>query len=230
MEWVKWAIPLIVVSVWILANLARIPREQPRLPPRRPQPPEGDEPPVRPRQPITDVDQFLAEVQRRRRQAPPEQPPPSPPPEWRPPERRRISPTDVPVETRTPPLAVVPVDVPIPVLPVAEVLPVEARPRPQPPESMRRAAPEVRPGPPSRRLVDNTEFPGLAPDAAQPTLAPTAPVGSAQVVARAPLTQSATEVMAMLRDPRSIRVAFLLREILEPPLCRRGPRRFDRPA
>src|SRR5262245_61821723 len=68
MDWIKLAIPLIAVAVWILSNLAKNreePRRQRTAPPPRPEDGEG---PRRRRTPA-EVDQFLEEVRRRREAA-----------------------------------------------------------------------------------------------------------------------------------------------------------------
>ena len=62
----------IAVAVWILANLARLPKEPARPPARRPPPlpPRQGEAPAagQARAPASEVDRFLEEVNRRRRQ------------------------------------------------------------------------------------------------------------------------------------------------------------------
>src|SRR5207237_240518 len=54
MDWVKWLIPLVVIFVFILSNLARITQEEKRNVPRRRPGPGGDNPP-RPRRPVSAV-------------------------------------------------------------------------------------------------------------------------------------------------------------------------------
>src|SRR5262245_48923245 len=69
MEWVKIAIPLIAVAVWLLSTLARGTRDDRRPTPRPRETPAGGDAPPRPRRPVSDIDRFLEEVNRRRREA-----------------------------------------------------------------------------------------------------------------------------------------------------------------
>src|SRR5215831_1854950 len=96
MNWALWLILLIPVAVSILSLLFRPPKEEPRRGPRMRQPQEGAGPRP-PRRSVSDIDQFLEEINRRRREAaerrraaealpapvrpaPPEDRPPLPPP------------------------------------------------------------------------------------------------------------------------------------------------------
>jgi hypothetical protein len=47
-------------------------------------------------------------------------------------------------------------------------------------------------------------------------------------VTQRPLPEAALRLRQMLRDPQSLRVAFLLREVLDPPIAQRPPRRPGR--
>jgi hypothetical protein len=87
--------------------------------------------------------------------------------------------------------------------------------------------PTVIPITPTRTLPDATAFPEAAPpppDAPPAAEAPPAP----GLPGKRTLAAPAARVLALLRDPRSLAAAVLLREVFEPPLCRRGPRRPDR--
>ncbi len=94
MDFLKYIIPIIALVVWILANLAKMPQNNnaPRRPGPRPRPPEPNRGQGQSRQPVSDLDKFLQDVQNKRKQdgPPPQrrQPPPLPLPE-RPPERDR---------------------------------------------------------------------------------------------------------------------------------------------
>jgi hypothetical protein len=217
MEWVKIVVPLIAVAVWILANLARVPREQPRSPVRKPPlpPKDSDQPPSPSRPGTSGVDRFLEEVARRRREAAerrragPADRSPAPPEE-----RRSESPA--PVRPATPPV----------VIPVARRAPrsrpaVEPRPRSRAAEPPR-AVPELIPARARPVVVEVVEVQPLAPPPVPALVAATA--FPSTTVAR-PTPRVASQTLALLHDPRSLSLALVLHEILEPPLCRRYSRR-----
>jgi hypothetical protein len=204
MGWANWVIPLIAVVVWILANLARLPKETPRPPVRKPPlpPREGDQQ-TSTAPPRSEVERFLAEVNRRRqasvqrRRAPQPEPPPTALPAA-PPEAirrreearrredvlaRRNAPS-APPSPRRPPTLSPPRSVPVIV-----------------------AVPEVVPVAPPQPVVEVVALP--APEAALPIVRPT--------------SRTASRVVALLRDPVSLPAAFLLHEIFQPPLSQRAP-------
>lgn len=113
MDWPAWAIPLIALVIWIIANVARGVEAG-----RKDQQP-GPRPVQRPRPATTEIDRFLEELNRRRQQ------------QRRPPERpaeRRPGPRPRPTPGRPqppPPQPVVVVPVPTVELVVPEVLPAQ---------------------------------------------------------------------------------------------------------
>jgi len=219
MDWVKFVVPLIAVAVWILANLARMPREQQRPVVRRPSPrplDRPDNPTAAPQRTATDVDRFLEEVARRRQEAA---------------ERRQVGPAETPplsLEQREKARPSAP-PVVVPVARRAATPERQAESRKKPRFSERpRALPEVLPARPRPRVVEAppiTEFPGAAPappSASPPVPAPTetaAPPGAAMPSAAdaSPVAQ----VLGWLRGGNTLPACIILHEIFQPPLCRR---------
>jgi hypothetical protein len=194
MDWAKWVIPLIAVVVWILANLARLPKEMPRPPVRKP--------PLPPRegQPKSEVERFLEEVSRRRRQPAERKPVPKqgPPPIELPEELRRRE------EVRRREEALARRSVPAPA-PTPRQL--AEKPRQTPVQTKVEVAAVPQPG--------STVEAVPVPKAAAATLAP--PVTTVKPPA------VPARVLSLLRDPASLPAAFLLQEIFRPPLCQRQP-------
>jgi hypothetical protein len=172
----------ISIGVWLLANIFRNRDEEQRS--------------TRPRRSPSDLDKFLAEIQRRKSQAEASGERPTPPRAIPEPPPRRAAPPQRPPSPRPP--VVRPVVVPMqriesapPVL--LEV--VEAVAPPQPPAASQRL-PEVLP---------------VSPQAPQPPAPPLAAAGALRTGA----------LRDLLRTPQSLRTVLLLREVLGPPVCRR---------
>jgi hypothetical protein len=204
MHWEILIIPLIAVGVWVLGTIfrgAEDERQKAAMRQRRPGGPYGPRPPQR--RPATDLDRFLEEARRRREAAARPAPPPPPPPVARPAEPR-------PAERR--PLRQREPERPQAVTRRPEPL---APPPPAPPEAIiavRRAEPVVEARPPVVVVA--------APAPSPPPAAPPVPV----VEVRARTATGAAiqdQVAALLRSPRGAGAAFVLTEILGPPLCRR---------
>jgi hypothetical protein len=158
--------------------------------------------------PVTDIDRFLQEVDRLRRKAGTEQ------------QQQKPAKQDEVLE----------------VLPAENPPPVFARPRPKPQSQQRKfddvvvvptARPASRPIPAPPPKQSSTPFPttgveSIATVATVATIAtisiPSAPEAAGQ--SRTKSSLSTPQVLALLRGG-NIRAAILLREILDPPLCRR---------
>ena len=205
--WCFWAVLLFAGGVLILLNIIRnrevIRRQQGS--PRE----AGDEPPSRREQPTTDLDRFLREVHRRRRTAqeegaPGREPPPlvrEPRPAAQPfsrtsaPPPRRPSRSEDRLPSRRPSATPIQTDV-IPV-----VIPVDD---PGPGTKKRLAA-----------QASAVEFPASA----------AAPPGSPSVAATLRAAgQRRAAIVALLGNPQALRNAIILREIFDPPLCKRHGR------
>jgi hypothetical protein len=194
-RWEIWLIILIPVAVSILSLLFRSAKEEPRRN-GRPRPNPQDVPSGRPpRRSVSDIDQFLEEINRRRREAaekrksgepvvvavpapPPVRPRPAPP-VLRP--ARRVE------RERQPPR----IREPLP--PPERIIITEAVPLPPSP-----AAPEWQPPPPAE--------PRHPPQGAKPTV----------------VNPALAQVLPLLRSPQGLRSAIVLREIFDRPLCQRG--------
>jgi hypothetical protein len=205
MDWVKWLIPLVVVFVIILSNLARITQEEKkRLPPRRRPGGDADLPP-RPRRSPSEVDRFLEEVHRRRREADQQR---APVVKARVPVRSPVA--DRPARRETPSLTQdIPSVVPPTLRSPARVpAPIVVTPTRQPPAVI------------AETLVAR----GI------PVPAPATPPGgvtagaAAAVVAPKPDTPVAASLRQLLRSPQTLKAAIVLREVLAGPLCRRRHR------
>jgi hypothetical protein len=216
MGWVKWLIPLVVVFVIILSNLAKITQEEKKNVPRRRPRPAEDNPP-RPRRSPGEIDKFLEEINRRRREGTEQRQPVAaerpPAPSPRPVAERRPR-REVPSLTQDIP-SVVPATVrsPAPAPPSVVLMPAK---QPVPAE---RGRPAVM----VEQVVVASAVPPLpAAPAAAGGVAPGAP---AAVVALKPDTPTAVLLRQLLRSPQSLKTAIVLREVLDGPLCRRGPGR-----
>jgi hypothetical protein len=182
----------LVIAVWIIANLLRKTEEQPVRP--------------RPRARRSDLDRFLEEIEQRRRRAeereaapPTEEPPPVEPVRPRP-APRKIQPRPAPVVRRGPadlPARLRPAETAQPV--ILDVLPVS------PPAAVSPSPPVVPVAPPPPAI------------AAPPPVSPPG-VGGGY---RGGPPQGRARVVELLRSPQALATAFLLHEILGPPLCRR---------
>jgi hypothetical protein len=224
-HWEILIIPLIAVGVWILGSIFKgveEERQKDRL--RRPGGDGGMGP--RPRRPVTDLDRFLEEARRRRQAAGERRPEPTPEVRERAPESPR--PTVLParpVPTRT--------ERPRPAAPVKQTpaprrvddAPLPASPRRQTPPS---PIPEVRPVPVTVVVPVETRAEAEAKAlTALPAVkvTPAAPTPATPVMASEKRRREVTPVMAqvvqLLRNPRNVATAFVLREIFDEPMCKR---------
>src|SRR5262245_7228541 len=207
MDWIKWLIPLIALAVWVLSNLARN-REEPRRPTRSSPPAGGSgDPPSTPRRRSSaEIDEFLQEVRRRREVN----------------EQRKVKKAPANQEPRRPveaPRARPSLSIPEPVMPPAPppppppVVPVPAISLPRIPTASTLAKEEIV----VARVVSEPVKP--AQRTVQP--APTVTVTARRI--GPPATPK--QILQMLRNPQALARAIVLREIFEPPLSRRPPRR-----
>ena len=207
MEWLKWLIPLVAVAVWILSQLvANQQRRQQGLPRSGPPRDPGDETP--PRRPSDDLEKFLEEVRRRKEaqesaaaepiysaQEIPARPAHVPrATEGR---RKSVAVGSKPQQRRVEPAVVV------------QPLPSASSPK-------------------SRHVAMPSTAPPAAPEAPQalppPPVVPTAPQAvhrPESLPARTPASPAAKMVRELLKNRQSLGAAFLLREILDRPLCKR---------
>jgi hypothetical protein len=208
MNWAVWLILLIPVAVSILSLLFKSKEEPKRDGRLRPPPTARPGGPTRPgRRPVSDIDQFLEEINRRRREAA----------ERRRPTEPTAAPTPPPIVERPAPPPPIPqreplrpVPVPPPRLPRRpereRPLPTRIRERPLQPEPVLVAEPVPPPPPP-------------APPAPP---APAVPAVLGTYVVTRPPSPALTQLVTMLRSPQSLRTAILLREIFDPPVSRRA--------
>src|SRR5438270_7083007 len=87
MQWQAWIVPVIALGVWILSHLLRGNEQDKKAPPLDRQ--KGKGPGGRQKEPLTDLDRFLREVNRRRQNA----------------EERRTGPTASPAPISAQPVA-----------------------------------------------------------------------------------------------------------------------------
>jgi hypothetical protein len=206
MNWAVWLILLIPVAVSILSLLFRPPKEEQRRGGRvRPNPPNGPGPQRPARRSVTDIDQFLEEINRRRREAA---------------ERRRGAepPPLIPPREERP--APVPLPRPRPAAQVEKPLRRPEREKPVPPRLRERV-----PDPP--RVV----FAEAVVAAVEEGRTPQAEIIEVATVVQAPPTvprrnvsPALAQLMPLLSRPRGLRNAILLREIFEGPVSRRPHR------
>jgi hypothetical protein len=182
MDWISLLVIFLFVAVFILNQLAK--SQQRKAPPRAER--DEDEAPQRRRRPMTQLEKFLEDMQRRKEGE----------------DVRTAAPiyeaVEVPSKPAPPPLRTVE-QRRKPAAPVVKKPPrrVEARVviEPSPP------APESQPPP--------------SPEAPQPIHRPEA------LPAKAPQSPAVKMVRALLKNRQSLGAAFLLREILDRPRCRR---------
>jgi hypothetical protein len=223
MHWEVLIVPLIALGVWILGTLFRSEEEKrTQAPVRRPQ---GARVPGGGR-PVTDLDRFLEEARRRREAAEKRLPVPPdrsdepvvvrPTPPRKTPEARPVRPS----ERLQPPARPVPTARPVEAVPVA--IPV-ATPVPTP-----APAPPPAPRPRLAEVVLETvaqPVPALAVPEPPPPLAMPETSSLAAVVPRVQsLSPALAQAYALLRSPQTAAAAFVLREILDRPLCQRRRR------
>ncbi len=210
-KWITFIIPLIALVVWIVANLVRVPNQPPNQA-RRPQPrPRPSLPEQSPQEkPISDLDRFLQEVQRRREQSESQQ------------TARRAAPPPLPA-------AVVPAPPRLCPPPLPRVMLAPAAPAPALQASGLSPLPQVRPPRPAETRPLTKEENAERQAAARVQEA--AAGEQLQLAAYAQVRRKPSrglvsgQLAEMLRNRRSLRAAFVLREILDQPLCRRRPRR-----
>jgi hypothetical protein len=214
-NWQAWIVPVIALGVWILSHLLRGSEQDKKAPSRGRQ--QGDDAPGRPKEPLTDLDRFLREVNRRRQNAeerrpaakPPiltaepvaERPRPSMPKAARPMPPRRQAGRPAPAPNKTPsvpafqpePLTVLPADgktahaVP---LPASEQTPLA--------------------------FPTSSEIIRIATPAAVATAAKMAPA-----IKQASSPSTPTPFLTLLSSAENLKAAMVLREIFDPPLCHR---------
>lgn len=197
MNWEAWLVPIIALAVLILGSIFRA-GEQQRSGSAKPG--SDDDKGGRPRRTPTEIDEFLREARRRRtaeaeskRQAEPFPPPVTPP---KPVPRPQIRPRPRPSRPAAPPPRRVEL-LQEEVIPV--VLPATLEP--------------VTPGRTADHLPSRPERPRVA----EP-VPPPAPRWE-QDKKPAPALQT---LASLLGSRENLRLVIVLREILDPPLCRRG--------
>jgi hypothetical protein len=217
-NWQAWIVPVIALGVWILSHLLRGNEQDKKAPPRGRQP--GENPPGRAKEPLTDLDRFLREVNRRRQNA----------------EERRTGPAAKPpiVLTAQPIVERPRPSVPKPARPAPPQRRQAARPVPAPSKS---ATPKFQPEPLTVLPADGkTEHAIPLPASEQTPLAfPTSseiiriatPAALATAAKMAPAIRQASTTstpppfLTLLSSAENLRTAIVLREIFDPPLSKR---------
>src|SRR5262249_16465378 len=100
---------------------------------------------------------------------------------------------------------------------------------PAPPREVKGPSPEVPPGPVGLAelpvVVATAAVPGPPPEeavvAAVPAVAPLPPVTVPVSSAGRAAAQAHAQLLGLLKSPQGLRAAFLLREVLDVPLCKR---------
>src|SRR5438874_2417353 len=196
-----WIVPVIAAGVFILGSLLRNREEERKQGRRGP----GDDAGQLRRRSSTDLDRFLEEARRRRQMG---ETPPAPPPRpvERPVSRPRIE-TPVTPQRRRPPQ------------PKAQPAATPRRAsRPGIPQVIAVAEPVLEAVPVLEHLPPSLRAPPAPPSA---PARPDAPTGA--VVSRPTVSAPLAPVAALLRSPKGLRAAFVLQEVLGPPLSRRRP-------
>jgi hypothetical protein len=211
MEWHFWLVPLIAVAVWILGSLLRSGAEERQRMLQRQNPGGGPDGGRQPQRPNTDLDRFLQEVHRRRqaseRRDVQEEPPPVP-------ERAdsRPKPRPVPPPVRQPP--------PPPRRPAvrpASPPPAVRRPQTRTVEDPTPVVQVVVPASPTP--VD--QLPAVVPVLSEVGIAPGRQARKARTATYRDPVGPPPSLAALLSSPEGLRNAFILREILDAPLCKR---------
>jgi hypothetical protein len=226
MEWVAWLVPLVALVVWILANLFSVRDNNPLAGQQKPPAPREQPRVEKAREPRTDLDRFIEETRRRREQQVQHRAP-----------SRQVP--DVPVQQKAA----------APVMPAVRPAAARTGQRPAPPPLPRvQPVPAIPPAPATTlERVRPADLPPLPVPATVPLVDPARDVSYAERVSKglaAPITEQTMpaayaqrpqgsrrggvvtrQVVEMLRDPNSARVAFLLREILDRPVSARHGRR-----
>jgi hypothetical protein len=221
-NWQAWIVPVIALGVWILSHLLRGSEQDKKAPPRERLP--GENPPGRAKEPLTDLDRFLREVNRRRQNA----------------EERRPGPAAKPSPVLT-------------AQPVAE-RPRPSMPKPTRALPPRRQASRPAPAAPSKAATTSTFQPepltvlpadskplhaiSLPASEQTPLAFPTSseiiriatPAAMATAAKMAPAIKQASSrsspapFLTLLSSAENVKAAMVLREIFDPPLCRRRRR------
>lgn len=198
----EWLLP-VAFAIWILITMIRKTEEERRSRERNSPNPDKPPAPARPRQAAGDIDRFLDEVNRRRSQ--PAERKPRAASEQRPrtvvavPVREALSPPRRRAAVPTSPAVLPPAPAPAASLPVRA--PVRAF-------DAIMAIRADQPAPPTQ----NPKGPEPAPPVAKQEPPP-------------PPARPAQLLVQMLRTPGSLQAAYLLQEVLSPPLSRRPRRR-----
>jgi len=204
-NWEVLIVPLIALAVWILSTIFRSVEEQ-----RQANRPEPGGPP---RRPMTELERFLDEA------------------------RRRRGATENPEVSQA--SAGPAIEAPLPAIPLAMPVRPEERPstegllrkeRKPRPRQMPVASPPPRRSeepivaPPAMRMPEPSPPATVtpAPPVVRPGKEPAAPAGVRPGARLSPLV---ARLKGSLKDRESLRVAFLLGEVLGPPLCQRQARR-----
>jgi hypothetical protein len=188
----EWLIPIVVLLIWIVSSIFKNTEEDRAAARKREAAGQIGE--GRPsRRPVSEIDRFLEEVNRRRRQVAERERVPAPPPAARPP---RSAPRSQ--ATRTPSAT-----------PVARRSSPRASERPIPVEAVV-VAEVARATAPIAQVVDAQERQPLPPLAPSPL--PEVSAGPNPVL---------TQLSTFMQSNDSLRAAMLLHEVLGPPLSRR---------
>jgi len=215
-------IVVVVEAVWILSSLFRGSDDDRKALQRRPLVREGESPNPRQRPPVTNVDRFLEEINRRRREAA-ERQTGTARTESTAPNRSRPAP---PRPERLPQRQSGPVPVTAPAVPTVVVV------RQASIEGVReKRRSQAEPLEVELDTPASAPLPAAPVAGAQPFIpSTTSKVPPAQRVTSSTQTQSRraspilNQLLPLLRDRRSLSAALALNEILGPPLSRRSPR------
>ncbi len=224
----EWLVPIVILLVWIVSNVLRGGDEEAPAGKARPGNPAR---PRVPRQPTTDIDRFLAEVNRRRQQTM---------------ERRQQPAEEETAQVRRPSAPQtkerIPVVEPVARPPLRQTAVDRPKPKPRVQPSPAARAPVSAPRPAREEAVTVVEvvspsqsmrsepgraFPdALQPDSRFPGAAPVFPGPTADQMADStglpgPAMQ---QLRVLLRTPQSMQTAIILHEIFGPPLAQRRRR------
>lgn len=197
-DWIKLGIGLIVVFAWILGNIKEQQKAKPVPPPLPPPRPNPDDPDGA--RAAHDLQDFLQDI------------------------RRKLN--DPPLETQ--------INDPEPIALIDE--PARPAPPPVPVPTERPRRPKTkRPIPPERPVVRMPELQILRderPPAPARVASPSSPkvrpaqivMRQAAIVKRKANSPALNEIVAILKSPKGLATAALMREILSEPLCKRRRR------
>lgn len=237
---IKFILLIIFAVIWVIGNVVRSKQEEPRTPPPRRPPPREPNPQARPTPtptqtasrptpPVSDIDRFLQEIDRLRRKnvedqavaEPPKPKPPPPPPREEPKPKPRTSEPQQP-QTRAPKQA-------------KQAKQAKTAPkRETPPAPTGKRAP----GGLATELDARDAAAAAEAQAASPTVSSDNPLLDQISSAKPQATTSFPEIrrgveqtkgspaellIALLKSRKGMPIAFVLREILEDPKCKRPP-------